>query len=260
MNPQERGRGEQSPSREIIVPLPDVITISGYSGVGKTSVAHILKRLLHMRFEKTGGEKFRSWYERTTGQKMTGFVDRDPSVDKALDEYTTSRIANAIKTGRKAIIEARLGGWLAKGVEDAIASTKKPEEPEGPRHAFRILLTASDGVRFFRIRNREEENQTSFKEVERRTKEREKKDLAIWQVAHPALVGIDPLNEVNMDEKGEQIYDLIVNTDNLSVIQVADKICRELQARGLLIKKPQKQEPNLSSPQLPPSGTIFEAF
>lgn len=246
LTPHNQTPPEISPKKETLIPVPDAITISGYSGVGKTTVAHILKRLLHMRFEKVGGEKFRAWYEKTTGQKVLGFVDRDPSVDRALDDYTSSRIAQAIKTGRKVIVEARLGGWLAKKTEDKLASQR----------TFKVLLRASEGVRIFRLRRRINEEQEkaglpllSFKQVERRTKDRERRDLAIWQIAHPELRNIDPLSEENRDEHGEPIYDLIVNSDNLSVVEVAGKIYRELQARNLLMK-PQ--------PSLPPKGTIFE--
>lgn len=236
---------EASPKREVLIPRPDVITISGYSGVGKTTVAHILKRLLHMRFEKVGGEKFREWYEKTTGQKVLGFADRDPAVDKALDDYTTSRVTQAIKTGRKIIVEARLGGWLAKRVED---------EQEQPGRTFRILLRASEGMRFSRIRDREGQT-LSFNQVEKQTKEREKKDLAIWQIAHPELANIDPLSEINRDEHGEPIYDLTIDTSDLSVMQVTDRIYRELQVRGLLMRAP--MEPKSPQQQLPSSGTIF---
>lgn len=256
----ERGPREQSPSREIIVPIPNVMTISGYSGVGKTTVARILKGLLHMRFEKVGGERFRAWYEKTTGQKVFGFADRDPSVDRVLDDYTSSRITQAIKTGTKVIVEARLGGWLAKKAENVLMSQRKPGE-EKPRQTFRILLRASEGIRFSRIRNREGQT-LSFNQVEKQTKEREKKDLAIWRKAHPELVNIDPLSEINRDEHGEPIYDLIVNTDDLSTMQIADRIYRELQVRGLLMRVslPQKKEkPKSPTPKLPSSGTIFEA-
>lgn len=149
--PHNQTPQEASPKREILIPIPDVITISGYSGVGKTTVAHILKRLLDMRFEKVGGEKFREWYEKTTGQKVLGFADRDPAVDKALDDYTTSRVTQAIKTGRKIIVEARLGGWLAKKVEEEqkqkISLTKTPSErivtPVLPRESCHSLLSIS---------------------------------------------------------------------------------------------------------------------
>lgn len=261
MNPAERGRSEQPPPKETIVPLPDVITISGYSGVGKTTVGHILKRLLNMRFEKVGGERFRTWYEKTTGQKVLGFADRDPSVDIALDNYTAFRIAEATRVGRKVIIEARLGGWLAKKVEDERRHQEEAGE-ENPRQTFRILLRASEGVRIFRLRKRINEEGAkdglpplSLFQVERQTKQREQKDLAIWRRAHPELVNIDPLSEINRDEHGERIYDLIINTDNLSVGEVADKIYRELQARGLLMRVPEK--PKSPHQQFLPSGTIF---
>lgn len=257
---EQGSKSEQSPPKEIVVPFLNVITISGYSGVGKTTVAHILKRLLHMRFEKVGGEKFRAWYEKTTGQKVLGFADRDPSVDSALDNYTSSRITHAIKTGRKVIVEARLGGWLAKRVED---------EQEQPGKTFRILLGANAGVRVFRIRERENKKRAemglpplSLNQVDKMTKEREQKDLVIWRIAHPELANIDPLSEINRDEHGEPIYDLTIDTSDLSVMQVADRIYRELQIRGPLMRVslPQKKEkPKLPNQQLPSSGTIFEA-
>lgn len=255
---------EISPKEEVLIPVPDVLTISGYSGVGKTTVAYILKRLFHMRFEKTGGEKFREWYEKTTGQKVLGFADRDPSVDIALDDYTSLRIKQTIKTGRKVIVEARLGGWLAKKVENAQASQREPRE-EKPRQTFRVLLRASEGYRITRLRRRINEEREkadlpplSFTQVARSTREREQKDLAIWRRAHPELLNIDPLSEENRDENGEPIYNLIVNTDNLSVVGVADKIYRELQARGLLMRVLQEEKKSPQQ-QLPPSGTIFKA-
>lgn len=248
-------KSEQSPPREILVPIPDVITISGYSGVGKTSVAHILKAMLHMRFEKVGGEKFRAWYERTTGQKVLGFADRDPSVDRTLDNYTSSRITHTIKTGRKVIVEARLGGWLAKRVGD---------KQKQPGKTFRILLGANAGVRVFRIRERENKKRAemglpplSLNQVDKMTKEREQKDLAIWRIAHPELRNIDPLSEINRDEHGESIYDLVINTDDLSTMQVADRIYRELQVKGLLMRMPEKAK--FIKQQLPAEGTIFKA-
>lgn len=280
---------ETSPLKEILVPVPDIMTISGYAGTGKTSLSHILKRLLHLQYEKVGGERFRKWYQQTTNHTMLRFVERDPAVDVKLDEYTAKKIYDGITHGRKTIVEARLAGWVAKKVEDTSSF--------GERKTFRILLTASDNVRFARIQKRdnakieetnkeiEEKNKQiqkenelrrivrrpkleeiplqpllTLQEVQETTQEREQRDLEIWRLAHPELANVNPFSEANVDEKGEPIYDLIIPTDNLSVLQIAELIYHELQDRKLLQTKIVPMKKIRSSPdELSSQGQIFPA-
>lgn len=272
---------DQTPDKEAYQILFDGITISGYSGVGKTKLGEILAKRYDLEFIKVG-QMLREEMKKK-GKDVVGYAERNGTqLDELIDKKTADRIRSAKHRKKKFLIEARLGGWIAKKVQDEMKRRKQksPKPREDPPVVFKILLTAGD-VRFSRIQKRENERvdgenikrtflntlgqkanlpympyqeQMTLDETTKQTVDREYKDLTqAWRPVHSEMNAFHPFDEKNKDEKGEPIYDMIVPTDNLSVEEVADVIHGALVFKGLVKRLPERR----GTPRLPAVGQVF---
>lgn len=207
------------------------LTISGPPGSGTSVTSELLTPLYGIQkpiFH--AGEIMRAAERARSGQEIVGGHDRNPSEDIALDELIEEEILSA-STESPAIIEAHLGGWDAKKIEDRTGQ----RDPK----VFRILLTATLSERARRIQKREEEKgvKLSIDQIKRLTRAREKKNREIWSKAHSELKGIDPHDaRKNVDEKGETLYHLVIDNTNMSIEEVIERINKELLDCGLIEK------------------------
>ncbi len=153
-----------------------VITVSGPHGTGKSTYARALAEDLHLRYV-CAGELFRE-LAKQRGMSLESFsryAANNPEVDHLIDERT----GEEAKSGN-VVIDAQLAAWMVKGEAD-----------------IKLLLVASDSVRFNRIAQRDH---VSFEFAKNETLAREE----IQRVRYKNYYGID-VSDLS-------IYDLRIDT------------------------------------------------
>ena len=167
-----------------------VISISGAPGSGTTTIAELLSRKLQLRVVYTGDIFRELANEYNMGLTEFGkYVEENLDIDQLLDD----RQVEYARSGN-VILEGRLAGWLMK-TNNIVA--------------FKVLLTAELDIRISRIMGRE---QKSYDLVKSEILERERCEL-------------DRYNKLyNANYHDESIYDIIIETSNLTPDQIVDKI------------------------------------
>ena len=74
----------------------------------------------------------------------------------------------------------------------------------------------------------------TLKEIKRLTLDRQNSDLRKWRDAHPELEGVYPLILDAKDENGEPIYDVSIDTSDITQEQAVDRVHRKLIQFGLV--------------------------
>ena len=171
-----------------------VITIGGGPGSGTTTIAQILEKRLGITYIYTG-DLFRK-KAKDIGMTLTEFGDyvfTHPEIDRELD-----RSQEEMAEGGNVILEGRLSGWIvnSKGIP-----------------ALKVWLTASPEVRAQRVSDREGKDvEIIRKENEAREKQERERYLEIYR----------------FDIDDMEIYDLVIETDDLTPDEITDKICQRL--------------------------------
>ena len=167
------------------------ITISGPPGSGKTTACSNLSEVLGLKavvfgkiFRELAAEK-----NLTLGQ-LGAIAESDPSIDEMID----SRILEIARENEDIILESRLSAYM-------LTRNGSP--------AFRIYLDASPDVRMARVGLREGE---TFEEAHAKTVERQNSEAKRYMMYY----GID-IND-------RSVYDLVVNTDDLTPEEVLSTI------------------------------------
>ena len=169
-----------------------IITISGLHGTGKSTIGKLIAEKLGVQYYSTG-QAFRDLAQdmNMTLAEFTEFVEKNPEIDKKLDD----KIIEIAQKGN-IIIDSQLSGYILKALAD-----------------FNILLTCPLETRVKRIAQRDGSN---YEEKIKETMMREKSELERFK----QLYDIDLSNQ----EELNQIYDLIINTENLTVEEILKKI------------------------------------
>jgi len=176
-----------------------VVTVSGPHGTGKSTYARGLAEDLRLRYV-CAGELFRELArERAMSlEAFSNYAANNPEVDHLIDERTRTE-ANA----GNVVIDAQLAAWILKDRADV-----------------KLLLVASDAVRFNRIAQRDH---VSFDFARRETLAREE----IQRIRYNKYYGID-VSDLS-------IYDLKIDTGLNSIDSTRRKIVNAV--RGLLQRK-----------------------
>jgi len=173
------------------------ITISGPPGTGKTTACGKLSERLGVR-AVVFGEFFRILAKKS-GMTMSEFgalAEVDPSIDKLIDDM----LLKEARENEDIILESRLAAHMLT----------KNDIP-----AFRVYLEASLAVRIKRVGLREGE---SLDDVYRHTVERESSEAKRYKMYY------------DIDIEDISVYDLIINTDDITPDQVVDEIVQGIKA------------------------------
>ncbi len=166
------------------------ITISGPIGSGKSTVGKILARSMGYQFF-SGGHFFREQAREhgMTIEEFNLYAESHPEIDRKQDQM----VVDFLKSHDNIVVEARLAGWMChlNNIE-----------------AFKVFLTASLATRVSRI-SRREGNASDLEALLRVREESEAKRYAEFY---------------SIDYGTTDIYDLVINSDNLSAQKVAEHI------------------------------------
>ncbi len=178
-----------------------LITISGLHGIGKSTIGRLLAEKLQLDYYSTG-DAFRSLAseKNMSLEQFSMYVEKNPQIDKELDQ----KILKIATEKKDLVIDSLLSGYLLKDSADCT-----------------VLLEAPLETRVRRMMARDEEDyQKKLKE----TKLRENSEISRFK----DLYGIDITNE----ELKKEIFDIIIDTKDLSIEQVVNKIIQKLQKRN----------------------------
>lgn len=163
-----------------------IITVSGFIGSGKTTIAKALAEHFHLR-HISAGEAFRE-LARRKGLSLNEFsllAEKNPAIDREVDELQREKAS-----GGDVVAEGRLSGWLI----DA---------------EFRVWLQASLKTRAMRVAKREGK---SFEEALEETKTRENSELKRYKEIY------------DIDLRDLSPYNIVVDTEMWDADRVVDLI------------------------------------
>ena len=172
------------------------VTISGPIGSGKSTVGKQLASRLSYKFI-SGGVFFRSLAKDhgMSIEEFNRYAESRPEIDEKQDKM----ILEFLRDNDNIVLESRLAGWLCI------------------RHnleAFKIFLNASFNTRVQRVSYRDHDNETG-----EMVKLREESEY----LRYKKFYGID--------YSLTGIYDLVIDTDTLSVEEVVNKIYESIKGK-----------------------------
>jgi len=173
-----------------------IITISGLHGTGKSTIGKLIAEKLGIQYYSTG-KAFRDLAQEMnmTLEEFTKYVEKNPKIDERLDE----KIEKIAQKGN-IIIDSQLSGHILKTIAD-----------------FKIILLCPLEIRVKRMAERDN---TDYEKKLKETKLREKSELERFK----SLYDID----LSDQETLKRIYDLIINTENLTIEDIVEKILTKL--------------------------------
>jgi len=176
-----------------------ILTISGLHGTGKSTIGKLISQKLGIKYYSTG-QAFRDLAKEMnlTLEDFSEHVEKNPEIDKKLDDKI-----NEIAQIGNVIIDSQLSAYFLKSVAD-----------------LKILLTCPLNIRIQRMIERDH---TLYDEKLKETLMREESELERFK----ELYKID----LNDSKKNSEIYDLIIDTSNLTIEEIVDKILTKLKKK-----------------------------
>jgi len=175
-----------------------ILTISGLHGTGKSTIGILIAQKLDLKYYSTG-EAFRELAKEMnlTLEEFSEYVENHTEIDNKLDD----KIKNIAKTGN-IIIDSQLSAFILGSIAD-----------------LKVLLTCPLEIRVQRMTERDN---TTYKEKLNETQIREESELERFKKLY------------SFDLSDSKIYDLIINTSNLSIDDVVEIILGEIKKRKLM--------------------------
>ena len=153
-----------------------LITISGFHGSGKSTVANDVMKKFKLRYLSAGNTFRQMAKDKTmTLEEFSKFVEQHPEIDREIDD----RMVQEAQKG-DAILDGLLVAWLTRHIS-----------------GLHILLTADEQIRIERIAQRENR---PYAEVKKETLIREKSEITRFKTLY------------HVDINDYSIYDVVLNT------------------------------------------------
>ncbi len=247
---ERQAHSEQSTNPERLkLRLVKLLVISGPSHAGKDAATDELKRRHDWPVEDGKGR-----FGRKTGLE-TGHMQRSPETHRRFDGFQAKTFRTA--TPDDAMIwQTRLGGIIlakerdrrAKKIKENLWAIQRGENRPDiePIPAVSVLLWARKEVRIERAFNAailawEEEvaklpewgeipARPTKTDIKTRLEEREEGDIRDWAPLHKDYIelGKDPFSRTLQRKNGVPVYDVFIDTSDMSIVEVADAIEREV--------------------------------
>ena len=169
-----------------------IITISGKAGSGKSTIAKKLAKKLNLKHYSIGDLMRKIAKEKNISlNELSKLAEKDHSIDKEIDNKQIE-----LKNEDNFVIDGRLTAFFI------------------PNADLKVFLDCDDKVRAERILNdnRIDEKSKNVNELIKKIKQREKSERKRYKELY------------NIDYYDKKLYDLIINTTNLSINQVLEKI------------------------------------
>lgn len=203
----------------LYLPNFDVLVISGYAGTGKTTAGEDVDQvMIGTRFIKVG---------ETVRAENKDIINVAPETDFDIDQRQRQKMIDS-QNSLPLIVESNFGSVLGKDVRKRL--------PEGP-DIVTIFLTAGKDVRDERLirRKKQDHPERTREEIIQEEDERERKFASRMKTLYPELLrGQDPVDPNITTVDGERIYDLVLDTTNLSKEQVGKALLKLLIENGLV--------------------------
>ena len=176
-----------------------ILTISGLHGTGKSTIGKLLAENFGLNYYSTG-QAFRDLAEQMdmTLKEFTKYVEENPHFDKQLDK----KIIEIARKGN-VVLDSQLSGYILLDIAD-----------------FKIFLKCPIEVRVKRMAERDN---IGYEEKLKETVLRENSELERFKI----LYNID----LSDYKQIEEIYDLIINTENLSIEEILKVIYSKLKKK-----------------------------
>lgn len=173
-----------------------IITLSGKAGSGKSSVAKQLAKKLNLKHYSIGNIMRQIAKERNISlNELSKLAEKDKSIDTALDKKNIE-----LREEDNFVIDGRLTAYFIHYAD------------------LKVFLNCNDKVRAERILKdeRKEEKSKNIMELIKKIKQREQSERKRYKKLY------------NIDYYGKKLYDLMIDTTNLSISQVIEKIIKSI--------------------------------
>ena len=176
-----------------------IITISGKAGSGKSTVAKLVAKKLNLRHYSIGDLMRKLAKEKSLSlNKMSRLAEKDKSIDMELDKKTIG-----LREEDNFVIDGRLTAHFL------------------PYAGLKVFLDCDDKVRAERILKdkRNDEKSKSLKELVKKIRQREQSERKRYSKLY------------KIDYHDKTLYNLMIDTTNLSIKEVVDEIINSARAQ-----------------------------
>ena len=176
-----------------------IITISGKAGSGKSTVAKEVAKELGLKHYSVGDLMRKLAKEKKMPlNELSRLAEKDKSIDMELDKKTVE-----LRAADNFVIDGRLTAYFL------------------PYADLKVFLDCEDKVRAERILKdkRDDEKSKSLKELLEKIRQREKSERKRYSRLY------------KIDYHDKTLYNLMINTTNLSIREVVDEIMNSTKAK-----------------------------
>ena len=176
-----------------------IITVSGKAGSGKSTVAKEVAKKLGLKHYSIGDLMRKLAKEKSMSlNKMSKLAEKDKSIDMELDKKTIE-----LREKNNFVIDGRLTAYFL------------------PYADLRVFLDCDDKVRGERILKdkRSDEKSKSMRELVKKIRQREQSERKRYSKLY------------KIDYRDKTLYNLMIDTTNLSIREVVDEIMNSAKAK-----------------------------